>query len=286
MKKLLAWILMLCMVMSLLCACGGNSNSSGKTDSNEKNQSVDNRDNDRLVAYDENGIKVIVTGINQNENFAEIDILVENNTEHDIAFGGTLFMVNGITIEGITYTEAASGEQGSGKILFEKELLDEVGIQEIATVSSVYADVTDINAYELLFYPELSFETEIAENYQQKIDDSGEVILQDAGVTVIYKPIARNHLGMQFILLVINDSGKDIYIKSNDVCVNGFATEGSLYDWVPADSVRFCDYQIFVTELEEKGIETVEELSFSVSIQEKSTAMVICESGELTFTAN
>ena len=315
MKKLIAWILMLCMVMGLLCGCSDTDSSSDRR-SNRKDRDkekvedrVDDEDRDEedrddedwddevdeekdkptkmnLVVYDENGVKVTVTGMDDGYSGKEVKIQVENNTEHNIALSGDLFVVNGITMDGWLYASVAAGKKTNDYITFYNETLDEAGVEELATVACVDSCIVDTDSFETLFEAPFAFETSIADGYVQEIDDSGEVLFQESGVTIIGKTISENSLGKRVIVLVKNETGKDIMVVSDEAYIDGLTVDGWMYDEVEADTVRFCVLDIYATTLEENEIEEVNAVSFFVEVRYTDSWETICETDELTVTAN
>lgn len=317
MKKLIAWILTLCMVMGLLCGCSDTDSSSSRRssrkDRDEDEETVEDRDDEdrddddlvivdrededdkkdtakveleEQVVYDDNDIKVTVTGLTEGYSGMEVKIRVENNTENNIVLSGDVFIVNGICMNGWLYTEVAAGKKANDSITFYFDYLEVAGIEAIATVSCVDAHIVDTDSFDTLFETPFAFETSIADDYVQKIDDSGEVLFQDAGVTVIYKTMAQNSMGEQVILLVKNETGKNITVEMDDVSVNGYTVSAWSYDSLPADTVCFTVLDIYSSTLEENEIEKVEEVCFYVEVLDADNWDEICTSDELTVTAD
>lgn len=310
MKKLIAWILMLCMVMGLLCGCDMDTDSSrrrsDRKDRDDEDEIVedwddeDRDDNDKdkdketkkvtieeVVVYDENDVKLTVTDLKVNSFGHEIKIKMENNTEHNLTLSADAFVVNGISIDGYLYVDVAAGKKANGTITFYSENLEIAGIEYLATVECVDAHIYDSDSYDTLYECPFSIETSIAGDYVQEIDDSGDVIFEDAGVTVISKGfISDGTSDATVILLVKNETGRDIVIEAENVSVNGYTMDGWMYDAVMADTVSFCDLSVWSFTLEENDIENVEELSFSLSARYTDEWSSFCESDELTISAD
>lgn len=311
MKKFLAWVLMLSMVLGLLCGCSDTDSSSDRR-SNRKNRDKDDeieiiegredddRDDDEddkkdsqkvtideVVVYDENDIKIIVTGLEEIPLGQEIKIKVENNTDRNITLSGDNYIVNGISMNGFLFEQVAAGKKTKGSITFYTEYLENAGVEQLATVDCVNAYIFDSDSYEDLYQTPFSIETSIAGDYVQEIDDSGEVVFEEAGVTVISKGIGFYATGGVMVrLLVKNETGRDILIQAENVSVNGYTIDGWMYNKVMADTVCFCDLSVMAYTLEENEIDDVEEISFSLAVRYTDEWDSLCESDELTFTVN
>ena len=82
------------------------------------------------VVYDENNIKITVTGIDNNSFWGkEIKFLVENNTSNNISVSGSTFVVNGITIYGAMNINVAAGKKANDSLIFMSANLEAAGIE-------------------------------------------------------------------------------------------------------------------------------------------------------------
>lgn len=316
MKKFLAWVLMLSMVLGLLCGCSDTDSSSDRRskrkdrDEDKVEDRIDDDDEDRddedrvdedrddedkvdnakvtieeVVVYDENDITITVTGLKDGSLGQEIKVKVENNTDKNITLSGSNYVVNGIMMDGSLYVEVAAGKKANGHISFYSESLKVAGIEQLATVDCVDAHIYDSDSYDDLYQVPFSIETSIAGDYVQKIDDSGDVIFEDSGIKVISKGVVVDERsGVTVVLLVINETGKDIVIQSENVSVNGYTISAWMYNKVTAGTVCFADMNIWNGTLEENDIETVEEISFSLTARYADEWKSFCESDELTLT--
>lgn len=337
MKKLIAWILMLCMVMGLLCGCSDDDSSSSRR-SKRKNKDKDkesvedcvddedrdddedrgdeiqiddeDQDDDELiieedededdqkegvvatvegaVLYDDNGIKVTWTGMDENSSCKNIKLHVENNTDKTVAFLGEIFVVNGITMEGVMYIDLEPGEAVDDIASLYQESLKEAGIEQIATVTCVDSRVLDLNSYETVCELPFAIATSIADGYVQQIDDSGEVIYQGSGVTLIAKSLSYGSMGTRMVVLVKNETGEDITITIEDVVIDDVTVDAWMFDTVLAGSVSFCALTVYSSDLKDNNIEpeSVDAVSFVAELRYAESWETICETDMLTVSAN
>ena len=236
------------------------------------------------VIYDDQGIKITVKELLAGWSGPELKVLVENNTTHNIVFSGSEFIVNGVTISGHAYIDVAAGKKTNDTITIYDDDLEVAGIQSLATIQGMDFRVYDSDSYVDLFDVAFTLTTSIATTHVQNIDDSGDVLFEKSGVTVIAKKLHEDWLGYTVVLFVRNDTGKEIIVNADDISVNGFTITGWLYDHVYTNSVRFCEITISSSSLAENDIEKIETVTFTIDIIDADTYNRIATSEEIGIT--
>lgn len=237
------------------------------------------------VVFDSDGIRITVKGMEENSmTGTEIRILVENGTEHNIAFSGDLFVVNGVTVPGYLYTEVAAGMKSNDVIELYSDVLDSAGITAIGTIRGYDSRIVDTDTYETLTEVFLELTTGHAGAGDYSPDESGVELFQAEGVAVIAQVISEEFYGRTAQLLVKNGTGKDIIVEAENISVNGYTVDAWLYDTVCADTVRFCQLDLFETGLAENGIEAIETITFCLNILDADNYDTIARSEQLTVT--
>ena len=233
------------------------------------------------VIYDAEGIRITVKGIEENtENGTRIPILVENGTDRNIVFSGDLFVVNGVTLPGYLYAEAAAGTKSNDAIEFYTDVLDSAGIRKMAEILGHDARIVDTDTYETLAQVPLELTTTHRDT--QVLEETGVMLYQKGEITVIAQVIADAFYGKTVQLLVKNETGRDVIVEAEHIAVNGYTVDAWLYDTVVADTVRYCQLDLFETSLMENGIDQVETVSFRLNILDGGTFDTIAQSEVLT----
>lgn len=297
MKKWIAAILVISMVGCMFAGCGSDMPESKPLTT----QAVQNMETENVVqeveqtepvsktevtieetvVYDANDIKVTVTGIEESWFGIDLKLLVENNTERNIALSGTDVVVNNVSMGGNMYIHVAAGKKAYGTFSLYREELNTAGVGEIAVISTKDAIIMDTDNYETLAQVPFEVVTSLGVDYVQSLDNSGEVLYEAKGVTVIAKIIADEFYGKSVILYVENKSDKTVTVQAENVSVNGFTVDGWLYSNVYAGTVRFCSLGLYSTSLEENGITEVEDVSFTISLIDPNTFSTVAKSDEL-----
>lgn len=236
------------------------------------------------VIYDDQGIKITVKELLDGWSGPELKVLVENNSTRNIVFSGSEFIVNGVTVSGYAHIDVAAGKKTNDTITLYDDDLEVAGIQSVATIQGMDCRVYDSDSYVDMFDVPFTLATSIATTHVQNIDDSGDVLFEKAGVTVIAKKLHQDWLGYTVVLFVRNDTGKDIIVNADNISVNGFTITGWLYDHVYADSVRFCEITVSSSSLGENDIEKIDTVTFTIDIIDAETYNRIAASEEIGIT--
>lgn len=235
------------------------------------------------VIYDAGGIRIIVKGIEENTpNGIRIPILVENGTGRNIVFTGDLFVVNGVTVPGYLYAEAAAGTKTNDRLEFYTDVLGSASIHRIGTIRGYDARILDTDTYETLALVPLELSTTHAGAQEKPKEESGVLLYEEAEVTVTAQVISDAFYGKTVLLLVKNETGRDIIVEADNVSVNGYTVDAWLYDTVVKDTVRYCQLDLFETSLAENGIDQVEAVSFQLNVLDAASFEPIARSEVLT----
>lgn len=299
MKKLILLTLVAAMLVAALSGCaasdGGtplttdkpqNSDAPSETPTEPQQTEPQQSAEEELaetVIYEGDDYKISASGL-ETDGFMgpAVKILLENNTEKNIALTGSELIVNGISLTGYLYIDAAAGKKANGELTIPSETLEIAGIEHIATISAMDAHITDTDEYETLTDMPFELETSIADTYTQKINTDGDTIWESNGVTVIAQVVADSFWGNRVQLLIKNESSENILMQADNISVNGLMVTAIMSDTVYAGTVRFGDLTVFESELEANGITEIENIAFALKILSPETYDTIAESEELT----
>ena len=294
MRRLLCGVLVLLLLLGILSGCSAeegngefstNQSAENNVDSPAEVDVVETKPEeitlDEVVVYEEGGVKVTATGIEEGWTGTEVKFLVENTTEKNIVLSGDYAVVNGVTIPVSLYIDVAAGKKTIDTMTIYATHLDMAGIEKIATINVKDARIVDTDTYMKLTDAPFEIVTSVGADYVQEIDESGDVVFEGNGVRIIRKVVTSGIFGEEVLLLVKNDSGKDVTVEAENISVNGFTIDGWMYDIVYADSVRFCALDLYSTSLEENGITEVEEVSFTINLIDSHSYGRIAQSDEI-----
>lgn len=286
MKKIVTIVLSMALCISLT-ACGGeeteqtsptNQTVPTLTDMNQTEPVLTEQ-----VIYDADGIRVTVKGMEENTmTGTNIRILLENGTDRNIVFSGDLFVVNDVTVPGYLYAEAAAGTRKNDAIEFYTDALNASGIAYIGEIRGFDTRIVDTDTYETLAEVPLELITAYAREGSYAHDESGVKLYDDQGILVTAQMISTEFYGRTARLLVKNETEKDIIVEAENISVNGYTVDAWLYDTVVADTVRYCQLDLFQSGLEENGIDQIETISFRLNFLDAASFDTIAQSEVLT----
>lgn len=221
------------------------------------------------VIYDANDIRITFTGTENDQYGTDVKFLVENNSSKDIAFCGDEFNINGITISGNLSIDVPSGKKSNGTLWLDCTELDPAGITDIAFIigedAGIYEEMEDYTYYRLYDAP-FSIQSPNAEAYAQPIDESGEIIYQQDGITAISQGAYFDDDCLIVQILVKNETDHDISAIADDISVNDYMMSYGQSDFVLANTVCYCKIWIFPEDLASNSITAgdVEDIEFTL----------------------
>ena len=290
MKKMRKWILSVLSLCLLLSGCGGKEETPIATGNTQPETTVVPATEatkvpevtiTETVLYDANDVKITATGIETGGHGVDIKLLVENNTQRNIALSGDNVVVNGVSMSGWMYIDAAAGKKANGTLTLDSDSLETAGIDQVAWMESCDARIVDTDSFDTI--GEVSFEivTSLGRDYVQELDEGGDLLWEEAGVQVIAKVMTDEYYGKTLMLYVKNQGDKDVYVQAENISVNGFTVDAWMYDFVSAGTVRFCDLDLWESGLEENGIEAIEDITFTLQLIDPHSFATLAKSGEL-----
>ena len=269
MKRIIA-LLLAAMMVFCLCACGGESPADSENDSKKASEKVENADVtiEEQVLYDANDIKITATGLDDSWYGTELKLLIENNSSQDITVQARNANVNGYMVTTSMSADVAAGKKANDSLTFETTSLKDCGIETMATME-FYFVIIDSKSFEDIYNTDvITINTSAADGYTQTYDDSGEVIAEVNGIKIVSKGLSEedSFWGPGLVVYIENNSDQDITIQARDVSINGFMVEPSMSEDIVAGRRAITAVQFFDTDLEDNGIETINDLELYFTI--------------------
>lgn len=251
---------------------------------------------EETVMYDEGDVKITATGISYNNYSAELELLIENNTDKDLQFvsgsmGYSCNSVNGImTNDGYLLCDVAAGKKANDYIRFDYDQLMLYGINEIADIEIGF-DISD-DDYNHIYSGPRQVKTSIydsydykSNHYQQGIKSSAamntygykliyfseEALYDENGVKLISSGVMATDEGDMMLLLEFeNTTENQIYIRTSDISINGLVVTEGYWDSDALNAGKHAAVEIEITSALKKefwdmlGIDNVGKISLSV----------------------
>lgn len=288
MKKMIAFLLCLCLVLS---GCGASTaetqpettEATPTTVATEAVAAIEGTISETVV-YDDGTFKLTAKEIDYSDDYyIKVKLLAENNSDRNIAFSGSWFSINNITVYCDFYIEVAAEKKSNGYIGIIRENLEKCGIKNVATVKAQDARIYDKDSFDTIAEFQFSLETSISGGYVQEIDKSGQTIYDKDGVIVKYRGIEEYWTGEEVLSFYVeNNTDSNITVDVDNVSVNGFTVYGSLGANAYSGCVIYEELFFSSSAMEENDIDSIEEVSFSMRAFDRDTWKRLWATDEIT----
>lgn len=239
------------------------------------------------VLIDRDGIRVTAKQYVTDSIWGEgIKVLIENNSDIDVMVGCDALIVNGYMISDLFSADVAAGKKANDTIYLSSSELKAAGIDVVGRVE-IYFHAYDSDSYDSIFGKESAvIETSAIDRIDTKANDDGVELYNEGGIRIVGKTVDENSFwGMAILLYMENDSGRDAVIQVEDLSVNGFMMtpyfSADVYDGKKA----LDDITLMSSELEENGIESIEDVELKFHIYDPESYDTIADSDIISFSA-
>lgn len=303
MKKKTKWLpVMLCFAVFATMAMGSGASDSGETKQVVTNGGSDNTDEqttdsasssnvtvtiDEQVLIDQNDIVVTASEYVTDSIWGDgIKLLLENNSDRDVTVGCNALIVNDYMITDLFVSGVAAGKKANETLYLSSTQLKAVGIENVGKVE-IYFHVYDSDTYDNIFDTEcVTIQTSEYTNMDTTPNDAGTELYNENGIRIVGKTVDENSFwGTSILLYCENNSGKNVGISVDDMSINGFMMSPFFSTTVYDGKKCIDDITIFSSDLEENGIELIEEVELKFHIYDADTYYTIADSEQITFSA-
>ena len=203
----------------------------------------------------------------------EVKILVENNSTKNVLVTAESVSVNGYMMPYASlYAEVAAGKKANESLSVMTSELDQAGIETVAEMQ-FYIKVSDADTWDSIASSDLLTLNTSAAGLEQPVDDSGDVLYEADGIKVVCKGLKQDIIWDGTIVFYMeNNSGKPITIYAENVSVNGFMEDASLWSDL-RDGTRIVDglSLMDLSDLELESIDDVKNIEFNLRIINSET---------------
>lgn len=239
------------------------------------------------VLVDQDGIVVTAMEYVTDSIFGDgIKMLLENNSDKDITIGCNALIVNDYMIADLFSAEIAAGKKANETLYFSSTQLEAAGIKNVGKIE-IYFHIYDSSTYDTVFDSEcVTIQTSEYANMDTTPDDAGKELYNRDGIRIVGKTVDENSFwGTAILLYCENNSGKNVGISVDDMSVNGFMMSPFFSTTIYDGKKSIDDITVFSSDLEQNGIEAIEEVELKFHIYEIDSYSTIADSEPITFSA-
>ncbi len=240
------------------------------------------------VLWEVDGVKITATGISDNEIFGMgIDVVIENNSKKDVGISTNAVIVNGYMMSDLNSFQVTAGNKAKESIdLFAKELKS-AGISHIGTIE-LYLHTFDPSSYDTLKESKcITIKTSDADKAETTSNIKGTTLYDKNNIKIIGQYVDENSFwGATALIYIENNTKKRITVSVDDnVAVNGIMVDGTCSQEVYPNRKSFTDISFLESELEEKGIKSIDTIELTFKIYDSETYDTIATSQKIKISA-
>lgn len=286
--KLLALVMCLALLFTLIQACGSSDSEEEKDIvTSEENESESVVTIEEQILFEQDGIVVTAKEYVTDRIWGDgIKLLIENNSDKSVTVGCNALIVNNYMISDLFVSGVAAGKKANEVMYLSSEELEAAGIDSVGQIE-VYFHVYDTDTYETLFDTEcVTIQTSKYANMDTTPDDIGMELYNAEGIKIIGKTVDENSFwGTAILLYCENNSGKNVGISVEEMSINGFMTNPLFSTTIYDGKMAVENITLFSSDLEENGIETIEDVELKFYIYDADSYDTIADSEVITFSA-
>ena len=275
MKKSLLIALSALMSLSLVACSSGNSTGSTastsetkqETKTEEKAEVKDEITYTETTVVDNDTCTIVIKEINDK---GEVSLMFENKAEEKtIMFSIREASVNGVQFEPLVASEVAPGKKANSSFSILASDLKKNGIDKATNVRLVfyaydYNDWTSdpVVEEEVFLYP---YGEDKAVTFEREAKDTDQVLVDNENISVVLTDIEENGFwGYTLNIYVDNKTDKTLMIATQDSSVNGYMVDPFFAKEIWKGTKSFAASGFSKSQLQENGIETVEDIEFTL----------------------
>lgn len=287
MNKKLLTILIVCVFFLMGIASGSSEVEEGATiKKNEQSETIkeEKASITEQVLFETDGIKVTAKEIVDGFLGPELKILVENDSNKDITLELDDIAVNDYMMSAFLYEEVAAGKKSNTSFSIFSSTLKDAGITNIGKLD-LYFYIIDQNTYDRLYESDgIEIKTSLYDKMDSTVDITGDEMINQDGIRIVGKGLSKDSIfGSGVVLYIENNSNRNITISSDNLSVNGYMITSFLHRPVKANKKAVDTIILSSSDMEENGIEQIDELSLVLEVYDSDTYSTIFKTNELNF---
>lgn len=252
----------------------------------EPNSSTGSLSIDEQVLWEVDGVKVTATGITEDSIFgAEVNLLVENDSDKDIGIGTDAVIVNDYMISDLTSITVTAGNKSNSSVTLLSSELEAAGIDNIGKVE-LYLHTFDPETYETKQSSDcITLTMSGADTVDTETNIGGTTLYDEGGVKIVGQYVDENSFwGSSILLYIENNTDQNIIVQNEDIAINGFMVTSVLSQDVYAGKKAIADITLFESDLESNGITSIDDVETTFKILSEDFDE-IANSGKVSFSA-
>lgn len=301
-KRINKSLVVLSLISAMLTGCGSSSDSnhaivdSGETTAAEtpaadsgKPQETEAKATDTTideqVIFDMDGVKITALSYQTGGLTGDsIKVLIENNSGKKVGVGCDALIVNDYMINTLFSSMIDDGMKANETVDLYNTQLEAAGINNVGKVE-VKFHLFDPDSYMTTSTGDLyTIQTNHFEDMDLTPNDAGKELYNENGVRIVGKYVNDDTIwGNAVVLYLENNMDQDIIVQCDTMAINGFMITPFFSSTVYAGKRAISEITLMSSELEENGIDKVQDVQVTFNILNADTFMNITTSEPIQF---
>lgn len=288
-KKIKLLALVLCLTFFATMALGSSESSTGEVSqitTNQETTAVKGVTIEEQVLLDHEGIVITAKEYVTDSIWGDgIKLLLENNTDKSVSVGCEALIVNDYMITNLFGSQIAAGKKANEVVYLSNSELKAAGIDSVGQVE-IYFYLYDSESFETFYKTGcVTIQTSEYANMDTTPDNAGVELYNANGIKILGKTVDENSFwGTAILLYCENTSGRNVCVSVDEMSINGFMMTPLYSTTIYDGKMSLDEITIFSTDLEENGIEKIEEVELKFHIFDVNTYQTIANSDAIAFT--
>lgn len=243
---------------------------------------------DEQVLIDQNNIVITAKEYVSDSIWGDgVKVLLENNSDKDVMVSCNALIVNDYMITDLFVSEIAAGKKANDTIYISSSELEAAGIDIVGKIE-IYFHVYDSSSYGTILDSDcVTIQTSEYTNMDTTPNDLGSELYNEGGIRIVGKAVDENSFwGTAVLLYCENTSSENVGISVDDMSINGFMISPFFSTIVYSGKKSIEDITIFSSDLEENGIESIEEVELKFHIYDANTYNTIKDTDPIVFSVH
>ena len=238
------------------------------------------------VLVDQDGIKITAMDYVTDGFMGDgVKLLVENNTDTDYTIGCDALIVNDYMITDLFVCDVAAGKKSNEVMYLSSDALKAAGITNVGKIE-MYFHAYDADWTNLFQKVYSEIQTSAYDSMDTTPDDTGMELYSENGIRIVGKTVDENSFwGTAILLYCENTSGQNVGISVENMSINGFMMTPYYTAEVYDGKKSIDEITILSSELQDNGIESIEEVELKFHLYNVDTYETIADSDTITFSA-
>lgn len=240
---------------------------------------------DSVVIVDQDAVKITAQSLVDDSIWGPgIKLLIENDSETDIVVSAQYLIVNNYMIPDLFSNTVAAGKKANETLHLSSSSLEEAGIESIGEIAFALRVYDDATWDDIFRTEEIVIQTSAYDPSSFTPLNSGKTLLDSDGVRIFGRQLIVDSIwGTSVQLFIENNRDHAVSISADDFSINGFMVTSLFSSELQPGRYALDEITIFDSDLEENGIETVEDIEMIFRIRHADSYDLIHESPVVRF---